>query len=269
MWLFRAFFRFIAMQNNRVLSMKSKIKIGITDCARYANYEKWFLDAPESVDVICLSYRLNNADDVEKCDGICLSGGEDVHPKVYKKPEVLEKLNLVDIDENRDDFELKIIEKALKNKLPILGICRGMQLFNCYLGGTLMHDIPSVTQLNGHGKVQGIDQRHDINVAEKTLLNEITGCLTGAVNSSHHQCVETLANDLLIAAKAEDPVVEATQWKDIDGNSFFLGVQWHPERMPDQDNPFASKIRQAFLAHIIEKSVKSNTTVIPTASTAC
>ncbi|CAF0946680.1 unnamed protein product, partial [Didymodactylos carnosus] len=195
-----------------------------------------------------------------KFEGVCLSGGEDVHPKVYKKPEVLEKLSLDDIDENRDDFELKVIEKALKNKLPILGICRGMQLFNCYLGGTLMHDIPTVTNLNSHGKIQGIDQRHDITVEEKTLLNQITGCLKGAVNSSHHQCVGTLANDLLIAAKAEDPIVEATQWRNINENSFFLGVQWHPERMPDQENPFASKIRQAFLDSIIDKTVKSNTT---------
>jgi len=265
--------------------MKRRIKIGITDCARYVNYEKWFLDAPESVDVIRLSYSLDNVDCVEQCDGIVLSGGEDVDPRRYKRPELLEKLNLVDIDEQRDEFELKVIDKAMKQKLPILGICRGMQLFNVYHGGTLVYDIPSVKNVAGHGKISGIDQRHGIIVEEETLLNQITGCTTGQINSSHHQCVDILANPLLIAAKADETeiineesecpdnsIVEATQWKNVDDDQFFLGVQWHPERMPDQENPFSSRIRQAFLDHIKNKNDidhTSTTTTEPAIPAAC
>lgn len=71
----------------------------------------------------------------------------------------------------------------------------------------------------------GIDQRHEILVGEKSLLKEITGCLKGAVNSSHHQCVETLGAELTVAATAEDPIIEAIQWKNTEENPFYLGVQ--------------------------------------------
>jgi gamma-glutamyl-gamma-aminobutyrate hydrolase PuuD len=73
--------------------------------------------------------------------------------------------------------------------------------------------------------ILGMDQRHEIHVEEKTLLNQITGCLKGAVNSSHHQCVETLGAELSASAKAEDPIIEATQWKNANDNPFYLGVQ--------------------------------------------
>lgn len=126
-----------------------------------------------------------------------------------------------------------------------------MQLFNVYQGGTLIYDIPSVTKIGGHAKVQGIDQRHEILVDEKTLLNEITGCVRGAVNSSHHQCVETLGANLSVAARAEDPIIEAIQWKNAKENPFYLGVQWHPERMVDQTSPFSYNIRQAFLDDVV------------------
>ncbi|UJR21307.1 hypothetical protein I4U23_024397 [Adineta vaga] len=245
----------------------NSIRIGITDCARYANYERWFLDAPTKVDVIRLSYNLNNLDDIHNCEGIVLSGGEDVDPRRYKRPDLLGRLELTDIDENRDEFEWEVIERALELKLPILGICRGMQLFNVYHGGTLIFDIPSVTNIIGHAKIQGMDQRHEIFVGEKTLLNKITGCCTGAVNSSHHQCVETLGKNLLIAARAEDPVVEAIQWQNAHEKPFYLGVQWHPERMVDQNSPFSYNIRQAFLDYIVEhreESTNENEEEMPT-----
>ncbi|CAM4872612.1 unnamed protein product [Rotaria socialis] len=182
-------------------------------------------DAPVKVNVIRLSYSLNNVDDVEKCQGVVLSGGEDVDPRRYKRPDLLDRLELADIDEKRDRFEWEVIALALTLKLPMLGICRGMQLFNVYQGGTLIFDIPTVTNINGHAKVQGIDQRHDIHVVENTLLNQITGCVKGAVNSSHHQCVETLGKNLLVAARAEEPIVEAMQYQNVDEYPFYLGVQ--------------------------------------------
>jgi putative glutamine amidotransferase len=101
------------------------MKIGITDCARYGNYERWFLDAPDKVDVIRLSYRLNNLDDIDKCQGVVLSGGEDVDPRRYKRPDLFGRIEFTDIDEKRDDFEMLVITRALQMKLPILSICRG------------------------------------------------------------------------------------------------------------------------------------------------
>lgn len=240
----------------KTLSSSNSITVGITDCARYANYERWFLDAPMTVNVVRLSNQLKNADDIEKCHGIVLSGGEDVDPRRYKRPDLVGRLELTDIDLERDEFEWDIIKRALDLELPILGICRGMQLFNVYQGGTLIFDIPSITNIVGHAKFQGMDQRHEITVGEKTLLHQITGCTKGAVNSSHHQCVENVGNNLVIAARAEEPIVEAIQWKDAENKPFYLGVQWHPERMVDQNSPFSYNIRQAFLDYILENTTK-------------
>jgi len=230
----------------------NSIRIAITDCARYANYERWFLDMPDKIEVIRLSYSLNNLDDIDSCQGLVLSGGEDVHPRRYKRPDLIGRVEFTNIDEKRDEFELTIIQRALQLQLPILSICRGTQLFNVYHGGTLVYDIPSVLNIGGHAKVQGIDQRHEICVGEKSLLNEITGCLQGAVNSAHHQCIDTLANDFTVAARAEESIIEAIQWKDVKEHPFYLGVQWHPERMTDQSSPFSYNIRQAFLDYIVE-----------------
>ncbi len=103
----------------------NSMKIGITDCARYGNYERWLLDAPEKVNVIRLSYHLSNLDDIKKCQGVFLSGVEDFYPRRYKRPDLLGRVEFTDIDEKRDDFEIQIIKHALQLKLPILSICRG------------------------------------------------------------------------------------------------------------------------------------------------
>lgn len=103
----------------------NSIRIGITDCARYGNYERWILDAPQKADVIRLSYHLNNLNEIERCQGIILSGGEDVDPRRYKRPDLFGRVEFTDIDEKRDDFEMQVITLALQFKLPILSICRG------------------------------------------------------------------------------------------------------------------------------------------------
>ena len=84
----------------------------------------------------------------------------------------------------------------------------------------------------------GMDQRHEISVGEQSLLNEITGCITGAVNSSHHQCVEKVGENLLVIARAEEPVVEAIQWQNAHERPFFLGVQVGRTKMTIRRNVF-------------------------------
>jgi putative glutamine amidotransferase len=230
--------------------MQSTIKIGITDCKKYKNYEQWFLDAPEDVEVIQLSCHKDNLEDVEKCDGIVLSGGEDVHPERYQRAELLQHLNEANINPTRDEFEWQVIDKSLALKKPILGICRGLQMMNVYLGGSLVHDIPTVKGHHGHGSKNNIDSRHAIQVKENSFLHTVTTHTSGEINSAHHQSVEKFADDLIITATSEPYIVEAMEWASPQNKPWMLLVQWHPERMPDQDNPFAASIRTAFLTTI-------------------
>jgi putative glutamine amidotransferase len=223
----------------------SPIKIGITDCSKYANYEKWFL-AVKDVEVIELSYQLRNENSVEECNGIVLSGGQDIHPRYYNKIEYLSQLDPKEINEERDVFELKVLELAFKTKKPIFGICRGLQMVNVFMGGTLIPDIPTVANKKEHGKIDGKDQRHPIRVDERSLLYNLIGKSYGTVNSAHHQAVDFLGKDLRITANTGS-IIEALEWKHPTGKPCLMLVQWHPERMEDQHNPFAGKLRDEFI----------------------
>lgn len=226
--------------------MKQKIKIGITDCGKYDNYAKWILAARENIEVIKLSHEQNNVNKVEECNGIVFSGGEDVQPKFYGKPEYLSLLNPKEINEKRDDFEWQVIERSFSSQKPVLGICRGLQLINVFLGGTLIYDLPSVKNKFVHGKINGVDQRHAVNVLKDSLLYNITGSESGEINSAHHQSVDEPASELKVIANS-DSVIEGLEWKKPENKSWLLLVQWHPERMNDQQNPFASNIQREFI----------------------
>jgi putative glutamine amidotransferase len=230
--------------------MNRKLKIGITSCKKYSNYEQWFLDAPEGVEVVHLSSSQNNAAAVQQCDGIVLSGGEDIHPERYKRPELMEHLDADNINPVRDAFEWQVIEKGIKLKKPLLGICRGLQLMNVYLGGSLVYDIPAVKKLYGHGSKNKLDSRHAIHVKPGSLLHSITENVSGEINSAHHQSVENFSDELIITATSDPGIVEAIEWKTPLGKPWLLLVQWHPERMHDQENPFAADIRKAFLKEV-------------------
>src|SRR5437870_10919183 len=116
--------------------------IGITDCAKYIHYEKWVIDEP-GIEVIKLSYHADNFSDIEKCDGIILTGGNDINPRLYNQPEYLAYCNQKEIDEKRDEFEWKVMRYTEEKQLPLLGICRGLQFANVFFGGTLVPDIPA------------------------------------------------------------------------------------------------------------------------------
>jgi putative glutamine amidotransferase len=229
-----------------VNQMNQALKIGITDCGKYENYRKW-LETEPGVETVKLSMHLQNAGDADFCDGILFTGGEDVHPELYGKPEYLEEYGLKEIIPARDRFEYKVIERALKLKKPVLGICRGLQLINVYLGGTLVPDIPTLLGTAGHGKINGVDQIHSIRVEPGSLLHHISGRDSGDVNSAHHQSADRVAESLRIVASGEPGIAEAMEWKDPRERSWLLMVQWHPERMTDLSSPFSSAVKKAFL----------------------
>ena len=238
------------------------ITIGITDCSKWKNYHDWF--ASDKVNVIKLSPKQNNVSDLEKCDGIVLSGGEDVHPKYYGKPSYWRKRKALklEVNEARDKFELKVIDKAVKSKKPILGICRGLQIANVYFKGTLIPDITGKTK-NRHAKNEGYDQTHQIDIENNSCLSAIIndsstnntppegGRWRGAVvNSAHHQSADKIGKGLKTTATDAEGIVEAIEWKNPKNKPFLLLVQWHPERMKEQESRLAKNLREKFLDEI-------------------
>lgn len=235
------------------------ITIGVTDCSKWKNYHDWF--ASENVNVLKLSPKENNLVDVEKCDGIVLSGGEDVHPKYYSRPGYWKKRKelKLDVNETRDKFELKVIGRAIKMKKPVLGICRGLQIANVYFKGTLIPDLQGKTQTR-HSKNEGYDQTHNIQIDENSCLSAIVsntppngGSWRGTVNSAHHQSADKIGKGLKVSARSEDGTVEAIEWKNPEKKPFLLLVQWHPERMKDQKSALSGNIKKEFLSQLIKK----------------
>ena len=227
--------------------MSKVLKIGITDCGKYENYRRW-IEAEKDTEPVKLSMHLQNASMVNDCDGLLFSGGEDLQPALYGKPEYVERYGLQEIIPGRDLFEYQVLEKALAGGKPVLGICRGLQLINVYLGGTLVPDIPAVFQSSDHGKKNGLDRTHQIRVEPGSLLHQVCGLKTGIVNSAHHQSADQPADSLKITAFSETGgIVEAMEWKDPVDKPWLLMVQWHPERMSDLSSPFSAFVKNAFL----------------------
>lgn len=162
------------------------------------------------------------------CDGIILSGGEDVDPQFYGQDP---HPNLGHTLRERDLVEFTVVEYAIKHNIPILAICRGAQLLNVALGGTLIQDIPSqVKEPIQH--TQTVERRRDthwVKVSEDSKLIHIFGKDQIRVNSLHHQAIDIVAKDLRVVALSSDGIIEAVEY--IGSSTFTIGVQWHPESM--------------------------------------
>ena len=222
------------------------IVIGITDCAKYFHYESWIRGQPD-VEIIKLSYHENNPGDVERCDGIMLTGGNDINPRLYNQPEYLVYCHQKDIDEKRDEFEWKVLQHTEERQLPILGICRGLQFVNVFFGGTLVPDIPAFGKFNHSKFEEGKDRDHLIEIDTNSLLYKIAGQEKGEINSAHHQSVDMPGYGLVANAMSPDGVIEGMERIEAKGKSFLLLVQWHPERMTNQGSIFSQNIRRSFL----------------------
>ena len=159
------------------------------------------------------------------CDGFLLTGGHDVSPEMYHEPPME---GLVVSCPTRDGMESIVLRRALERDLPVLGICRGIQFINVFLGGTLYQDLPTQHPSGiEHHQAPPYDQPiHAVAVAEGSPLHHCLDTGRLAVNSYHHQAVKTLAPSLEAMAHSPDGLIEAVY---MPGKKFLWAVQWHPE----------------------------------------
>jgi len=167
-------------------------------------------------------------------DGLLLPGGGDVDPKWYRDPVVHPT---VTIEPARDGLEIALCTSALARGMPILGICRGVQLLNVAAGGTLWQDLSALRPGSSrHAEPPGRRQRqrrlHTVKAETETLAAQLLGREPLAVNSIHHQAVRVPATGFRVGALAPDGVIEAVESSTA---AFVLGVQWHPEELWDED----------------------------------
>lgn len=236
--------------------MKPGIKIGLTYTGteeKHNNYVNW-LKGNDDIEIIRLSAEDNNLDKAKELDAIVFSGGVDAHPKNYGKsntnyPNAPENFNVT-----RDEFETELFYLSQSQNLPVLGVCRGMQLLNCVLGGDLTQDIG--TDANDIHRNDGNDKKHSITVLPNTLLSKITKVEEDNANSAHHQSIGHIGNGLMINARSDDGIIEGIEWADKENKPFLLGIQWHPERMYKLDmqaSPLSKNIRDYFINEVKRK----------------
>lgn len=186
----------------------------------------------------------------EKVSGLILSGGRDVHPSTYGRKD---SLKICVTHKKRDEVELYMIREALKDSLPILGICRGHQILNASLNGDLYQDLPS--EYKTDKKVVHRDPAeqeyvyHPIELEEKSELLRLYGDANFEVNSFHHQAVKVHGEGMKIVAHAPDGLNEASEWAKGLDDRWIIGVQWHPEKMY-QKEPAHLNIMRDFLLHL-------------------
>lgn len=198
-----------------------------------------YMAAVESVGLAPVLISPNETASLESLDGLLLSGGADVDPVRYGRP----RLHQTDQpDVARDDLECRLLQEALARDLPVLAICRGMQLFNVAHGGTLIQHLEN----SAAHRVRTADPAlpvHEVIVEPGSKLAGILGPGSYAVNSRHHQAIDRVGTDLKVSARSADGIIEALERP---GSQFAIAVQWHPE---DQTgDPAQRRLFQAFAA---------------------
>jgi putative glutamine amidotransferase len=166
------------------------------------------------------------AEALELVDGLLLIGGADIDPASYGEPRHPETVDTVP---ERDEFEIALTRAAIELDLPLLGICRGMQLLNVALGGTLHQHLPERLGHEEHRRVPGSfdGADHDVELVPGSLAARVAGETRHAIKSHHHQAVDRLGEGLVVSGRdLDDGLPETIEMPDKD---FVLGVQWHPE----------------------------------------
>ncbi len=175
---------------------------------------------------------------VERMDALVLSGGADLDPSIY---DALPDENLGPLEQDRDTWEMALLDAARERKLPVLAICRGFQLVNIVFGGTL-HQHVELEEGVGHPQwdVSGRSVTHEVHVVDNTIASTLFPEVLG-VNSLHHQTVDLVGEGLVVSAVAPDGVIEGLETPD----GSILALQWHPELLTAPDRSFEWVVREA------------------------
>lgn len=224
------------------------MRIGLTYTGtdwKHDNYVRWLKADDAGIEVVRLEAG-GGTEVMSGLDGLVLSGGVDIAPSFYGGADRYVKAPADGWQPVRDGFELSVLEEAWKRGMPVLGVCRGLQLINVSRQGSLVQDL-GVEGDVVHENVVGVDKEHGVVVEKGTLLGEVValagavrgevggsnvlGQARGMVNSAHHQAVGRLGADLRVNCRAEDGTIEGIEWEEPAGRPFLLAVQWHPERM--------------------------------------
>jgi len=246
---------------NFTLVASDKITIGISKASgseSYENYPNWLRKLDSNI--IIIDFYQIGLDSISKAlkqiDGLLLSGGPDLHPKYYGKPDYE---HLCSIDSKRDSLEIELIKSAIKKKIPIFGICRGLQVLNVALGGTLIADIPTQYKTDlVHQDKNSYEVYHNIEITDSKVYKKIFGYLPTnlEVNSNHHQAIDKLSKKLIAIAKSRDGIIEMFTWKRQKNNSFLIAVQWHPERLFHKNIELSDKLGIKFINEIRKNKKK-------------
>jgi len=213
----------------------------------YQNYYQWIASGDSTTKVIEMYNRsLDEAlTELENCEALIVTGGEDLYPGEYGKE--IDTARCGRFDFKRDTLEFALIKKALDLGIPIFGICRGEQILNVAMGGSLIIDIPSDHDTIVKHRIKDWKNcYHDVIIEPGTKLAWASNVTSGKVTSNHHQAVDKLSDVFKVSAQASDGIIEAIEWKDPEGKSFLMAVQWHPERMR-KDNPLSWNLLELLL----------------------
>ena len=200
--------------------------------ASYANMEsecallpKDYIDIVEAVGGIPLIIPPSEKSEeiIEQIDALIISGGPDLDPSSYGH----EVNGSIDYSMEQDDSEFRIVKEAMNRNIPILGICRGMQLMSVLHGGYMYQHLDSTDDFKQHGKYWGESSEHKVCVEKNSILENLMGEIID-VNSYHHQGVADAGSLRITGYSEHDNLIEAVENPNL---KFFLGVQWHPERI--------------------------------------
>jgi putative glutamine amidotransferase len=195
--------------------------------------------------------------DLASASGLLLTGGYDIHPRHWDPSEPVHPK--AEVDDVRDEFEIPLIRAAWDRNLPILGVCRGEQILNVALGGSLIQDVPDQyaceSSRHQHGTPDTPDMHHRVQLAPGSRLRALLGEDVFLVNSRHHQAVKRVAPPLVAVGWHLDtahvetgPIIEAVEA--ADPSRWVFGVQWHPENLVKLKGPAGDAARDLFAAFV-------------------